>query len=81
MILAMLCYISVIILIFLSTLGGFSGADTCHGDSSSPPFTEGLVWVESDLFRGTVLLVALGTGRLVEEDFVLEPFVPAIAES
>lgn len=67
-------YISVIILIFFSTLGGFSGAVTIHGESSSLPFNADLLWEESDLFLGVPLLLTLGMGRLVEDDFVLDPF-------
>lgn len=67
-------YISVIILIFFSTLGGFSGAVTIHGESSSLPFNADLLWEESDLFLEVPLLLAFGMGRLVEDDFVLDPF-------
>lgn len=74
-------YISVIILIFFSTLGGFSGAVTIHGESSSLPFNADLLWEESDLFRGVPLLLALGMGRLVEDDFVLDPFEPPVLVS
>ena len=65
-----------IILIFVSTLGFFSGAVTCQGESSSPPLTADLLWEESDLFRGVPLMVALGTGKLVEDDFVFDTFGP-----
>lgn len=74
-------YISVIILIFFSTLGGFSGAVTIHGESSSLPFNADLLWEESDLFRGVPLLLTLGMGRLVEDDFVLDPFEPPVLVS
>lgn len=74
-------YISVIILIFFSTLGGFSGAVTIHGESSSLPFNADLLWEESDLFLGVPLLLALGMGRLVEDDFVLDPFEPPVLVS
>lgn len=74
-------YISVIILIFFSTLGGFSGAVTIHGESSSLPFNADLLWEESDLFREVPLLLALGMGRLVEDDFVLDPFEPPVLVS
>lgn len=74
-------YISVIILIFFSTLGGFSGAVTIHGESSSLPFNADLLWEESDLFLGVPLLLAFGMGRLVEDDFVLDPFEPPVLVS
>lgn len=74
-------YISVIILIFFSTLGGFSGAVTIHGESSSLPFNADLLWEESDLFLGVPLLLTLGMGRLVEDDFVLDPFEPPVLVS
>lgn len=74
-------YISVIILIFFSTLGGFSGAVTIHGESSSLPFNTDLLWEESDLFLGVPLLLTLGMGRLVEDDFVLDPFEPPVLVS
>lgn len=74
-------YISVIILIFFSTLGGFSGAVTIHGESSSLPFNADLLWEESDLFLGVPLLLTLGMGRLVEDDFVLDPFDPPVLVS
>lgn len=74
-------YISVIILIFFSTLGGFSGAVTIHGESSSLPFNADLLWEESDLFLGVPLLLTFGMGRLVEDDFVLDPFEPPVLVS
>lgn len=74
-------YISVIILIFFSTLGDFSGAVTIHGESSSLPFNADLLWEESDLFLGVPLLLTLGMGRLVEDDFVLDPFEPPVLVS
>lgn len=74
-------YISVIILIFFSTLGGFSGAVTIQGESSSLPFSADLLWEESDLFLEVPLPLALGMGRLVEDDFVLDPFEPAVLVS
>ena len=61
---------------FYLDFGGFSGAVTCQGESSSPPLTADLLWEESDLFRGVPLMVALGTGKLVEEDFVFDTFGP-----
>lgn len=70
-----------IILIFFSTLGGFSGAVTIHGESSSLPFNADLLWEESDLFLGVPLLLTLGMGRLVEDDFVLDPFEPPVLVS
>lgn len=70
-----------IILIFFSTLGGFSGAVTIHGESSSLPFNADLLWEESDLFLGVPLLLAFGMGRLVEDDFVLDPFEPPVLVS
>lgn len=73
-------YISVIILIFF-TLGGFSGAVTIQGESSSLPFSADLLWEESDLFLEVPLPLALGMGRLVEDDFVLDPFEPAVLVS
>lgn len=74
-------YISVIILIFFSTFGGFSVAVTIHGESSSLPFNADLLCEESDLFLEVPLLLALGMGRLVEDDFVLDPFEPAVVVS
>lgn len=63
-----------IILIFFFILGGFSGVVMIYGESSLFSFNVDLLWEEFDLFLGVFLLLILGMGRLVEDDFVLDFF-------
>lgn len=63
-----------IILIFFFILGGFLGVVTIYGESSLFSFNVDLLWEEFDLFLGVFLLLILGMGRLVEDDFVLDFF-------